>query len=249
MVISIRQPCYLPWLGFFYHISQCDIHVLLDNVQYVKRDFESRNRIKTPQGSLWLTVPVKTKGRYRQNLMEVEIDNSQHWSQNHWRALELNYKKTAHFKEYQPFFKDFYAREWEKLVDLNIYSISYLTKILGIKTQFIRSSELKVTGRGTELMINICKELGSKIYFSGPKGQRYLDGEIFKKEGIELYFFKYNHPTYPQRFGSFISNLSIVDLLFNHGNMSLDILSQNQEKLPWEGDPKNESIGGCSSSR
>ena len=137
MIITIHQPQYLPYIGFFHKLMLSDVCVILDDVEYSKNDFFNRNRIKTPQGWCWITVPVKAK--MKQLIKDVEIDNSQNWGVKHWKAILANYEKAAFFNEYQEFFKDYYSESWETLVDLNLKSIEYIAKKLNLNVKFRRN--------------------------------------------------------------------------------------------------------------
>ena len=227
MIVAIHQPNYLPWLGYFYKIASCDMFVLLDNVQYSKNGFINRNKIKTPQGTAWLTVGALTKGRYEQLINEVEINNSLPWSSIHEKSISQGYSNAPYFKNYISFFEDIYHRKWEGLVDLNEALIKVICQILGIRSvEFTRASELNVPGQSTELLVNICKAVGSDTYLSGPSGQKYMDEELFEREGISLRYSDFKHPAYTQLWGDFIPNMSIIDLLFNEGGESLKILKE-----------------------
>jgi hypothetical protein len=165
MIVAIHQPNFLPWLGYFYKIAKCDVFVLLDNVQYVKNSFINRNKIKTPQGAQWLTVPVKTKGRFGQLIKDVEINNTVDWRKRHLRTLEMNYKRAKYF---EPVFRGveaiYFARDWQNLCELNIEILKWVVSILGIEKKLMRASELNVKGEGTQLLINIVKEVGGNTY-------------------------------------------------------------------------------------
>jgi hypothetical protein len=225
MIAAIHQPNYLPWLGYFYKIYRCDVFVFLDNVQLPQgRSFVNRNRIKTAQNTLWLTVPCKKKDRPGQLISEVDIYNNIDWQKKQWRTLEHNYRKALYFSQYHDFFQDLYRREWTKIAELNEYAVEAISKIFGLNCKFIRASTLKVTGSGTELLINICKAAGADTYLSGSGGGNYMNEDAFEKEGIKLEYHDFKHPTYRQLWGDFIPNLSIIDLLFNEGEKSLEIL-------------------------
>lgn len=226
MIVAIHQPNYLPWLGYFYKMSRCNIFVMLDNVQYTKDGFINRNKIKTSQGAIWLTIGVLTKGHYGQHISEVELNNNVPWSSIHQKSLSQNYSKAPYFRNYISFFEDIYRRKWERLADLNEALIGVICEVLGIKdVKFVRASELNVSGQGTELLVNICQAVGADTYLSGPSGQKYMDEGLFEKENISLRYSDFQHPTYTQLWGDFIPNMSIIDLLFNEGEKSLDILT------------------------
>lgn len=222
MIISAHQPQYLPWLGYFHKIASSDKFLFLDCVQYKKREFQNRNKIRTPQGFLWLTVPVLTKGRYDQFLKEVEIDNTGDWAKSHWLALRTNYTRASHFHTYAPFFEETYARRWTRLVDLSIHIIQFLLKCFEIRTELLMESEIGTEGKATERLIKLALKLEATTYLSGLGGKEYLEEDQFRKAGIGLVYQTFSHPTHPQLFmkssSDFIPNLSAVDLLFNEGS-------------------------------
>ena len=225
MIVAIHQPNYLPWLGYFYKIANCDVFVFLDNVQYSKNDVINRNKIKTPQGEAWLTVGILSKGHYGQPINEVKINNDVPWAGTHWKSLAQNYRKAPYFREYEGLFENVYRHKWEGLADLNKHLTGIVLEILGIKgVKLVLASELSASGKSTELLINICKAVGGDVYLSGFGGKNYMDEAAFEKEGLVLRYYDFKHPTYSQLWGDFIPNLSIVDLLFNEGGRSLEIL-------------------------
>jgi hypothetical protein len=232
MKVSIHQPEHLPWLGFFDKMNQVDVFVLLDTTQYARRDFQNRNRIKTEQGPVWLTVPVVNKGKSEQTIMETEIFNDNKWQNRCWQLLHSSYKNTPYWAQHEMFFKDLYHKQWSKLVDLNITIIRYLAAQLGIKTTIITSSELGVNIKGsTKVLATICKELNATSYLSGIMGKDYLDEMQFEEHGIKVNYQEFHHPTYPQLWGEFVSNLSLIDLLFNCGDASLEIIADASNQL------------------
>jgi len=224
-IVAIHQPNYLPWAGYFYKIMSSDTFVFLDNVQYEKNSFINRNRIKTPQGASWLTVDVITKKRFGQPINDVEINNRVSWNRKHWKTISQNYSKASFFDSYKEIFENTYQRKWEKLVDLNKYLIISICDVMGIEdTNFINASELDVYGKGTELLINICKILRADVYLSGFGGAKYMEEDAFRSKGINLKYYDFKHPEYNQQFGEFIPNLSVADLLFNEGQRTLQII-------------------------
>lgn len=227
--VTGHQPNYLPYLGFFEKIARSDVYVVADNTQFVKRGpfgWIHRNRIRTPEGSAWLTVPVVTSGRYTQEIREVEIDAHLPWARKHWRSLCWHYERTPHFARYRAFFEDLYARRWERLLDLNMAAIRGCLEFLGLKPRVLVASELGVTGQAGAYVIDICRRAGASVYLSGKHGRDYLDAPAFATAGIGLEFQDYVHPVYRQAYGEpFVPNCSILDLLFNHGPDSLSILT------------------------
>jgi len=224
-VAAIHQPNYLPWLGYFYKIINCDIFVFLDNVQYEKNSFTNRNKIKTSQGAAWLTVDIITKGHHGQLIGEVAINNNVSWNERHWKTINQNYSKAPYLESYKAVFESVYQEHWEKLADLNKHIIVSICKILGIADiKFLNAFDLDVSGKGTELLVNICKAVGADTYLSGFGGAKYMEEDKFREAGIELKYYDFKHPVYHQLWGDFIPNLSIIDLLFNEGERSLQIL-------------------------
>ena len=226
--ISIHQPGYLPWIGFFDKIACSDIFVLLDNVQYQKNYFDNRNKIKTKKGWIWLTVPVKY--RFGQKLNEVEIENNIKWPEKHYKTLITNYSRAPYFSEYFSFFDEIYnKRKWKNLIDLNLTLINYIKEKMGIKTKLKRSSEFKTAGEKGDRILEICQKLKADFYLSGKFGRNYLDEKKFEEKNIKVDYQEFEHPVYPQIFGDFIPGLSAIDLLFNCGPESRKYL-YNYEK-------------------
>jgi hypothetical protein len=226
MTITIHQPEHLPWLGFFDKVRQAQKIVLLDSVQFEKNYFQNRNQIRNKGGPLWITVPVLGKGRSEQRIMDVEIDNTRHWRRDAWRSLEMNYRRTLFWGEYSPFFEELYEQEWTRLVDLNVCILKWLSGQLGLRRDFIRSSESGCEGSGTELLVALCRKTEATIYLSGAHGRDYLDPVLFDAAGILVKYQDFRHPTYRQLYAPFVPNLSAVDLLFNHGPESGKILEE-----------------------
>lgn len=232
MKIAALQPGYLPWLGFFEQMAKVDLFVFLDDVQYTKADWRSRNRIRTQDGWIWLTVPVFIKRRSKQSLLEAEIDNHRKWWNKHWGLIQQNYHQAPYFHEYKEFFQNVYVQTWEYLLDLDLFIIDYLKEALKIKTKTIRSSKLKIpplsykkgNKRKTEKLIKICQAVEATKLYDGKSAQQFIDEKMMKNNKIEIEYQNYQHPIYNQQFEPFIPYLSTIDLLFNHGPESLEIL-------------------------
>lgn len=221
-IVTIHQPEHLPWLGFFHKISQVDLFVILDSVQFRKNYFQNRNKIRTINGWTWLTVPVKRN--INTLIKDVEIDNSQNWRRKCWNSIYFAYKKAPFFSEYRNTLKKKYKREWINLCELNILLIKQFLSFLSLKPIILRSSEINVHGKGSELILNICKKVDADTYISGIFGKEYLKLSDFEEAGIEVVFQEFHHPIYKQLYEPFIPGMSIIDLLFNHGPDSLDII-------------------------
>ncbi|MDP2922438.1 MAG: WbqC family protein [Candidatus Omnitrophota bacterium] len=225
MTIGILQPGYLPWLGFFEQLQKSDIFVLYDDVQYDKGSWRNRNRIKTAKGIQWLTIPVSVKFLEKPLIHEVKIDDSSHWRKKHLLALRFNYSKAQFFNECMGIFEDAYKKEWDYLVDIDKHFIIKIAEYLCIDTTKIRrSSQLKLKGDKIERLISLCKLFGADTFYEGYAGKNYIDEKIFAKEGIKVIYQEYQHPVYRQLYGEFVPYLSVVDLLFNCGPKSLEII-------------------------
>ena len=228
MRVTILQPSYLPWLGFFEQMSRSDKFVLLDDVQYTRRDWRNRNRIRVRENWIWLTVPVQQKSRFSQSLLETRIDNSVSWRRKHLETLRQHYCKAPFFEKYFPRCQQVYEKDWTFLFDLCLETINLIKEEMGIETPLLRSSEMKPGGEKTERLVSICRELGATHYLSGESGSTYIAEEDFSSQGIALEYQNYEHPVYPQRYTGFVPHLSAIDLLFNCGEQSLGILKQDE---------------------
>jgi len=241
MMVTGHQPNYLPYIGFFHKVSLSETFIIVDLVQYVKRGpfgWINRNRIRTSQGWIWLTVPVKTSGKFYQSIMETEIDNSTDWARKHLKSIERNYQKTPYFNEYFEPLQDIYRKQWGWLAELNEAIIRYIINALGMKVKIIRASQLgldyklpgadnKNNSSGTDLIIQICRKVNSDSYLHGKHGQDYVDGNKMNQSGVLSYFQDFHHPIYQQSHKPFMPEMSVIDLLFNCGDKSLDIIRQS----------------------
>ncbi|MBI4711940.1 MAG: WbqC family protein [Planctomycetes bacterium] len=230
MIITGHQPNYLPYIGFFHKISLAQTFVIVDTVQYVKRGpfgWMNRNRIRTADGPIWLTVPVITKGRFTQPIIATAIDNSRNWTRKHWQSIERNYHKAPHFARYATFFDKLYQQEWKMLADLNEAIIRYLIDALGIKVNIVKASQLNLPPAqdGTDLIINICKSLNADAYIHGRHGADYVDEARLKQYNITSIYQGFRHPVYKQQYEPFIPEMSVIDLLFNCGPDSRDVIT------------------------
>ena len=214
-IVAAHQPNYIPWIGYFHKILKSDIFIILDHVQFSRRGFINRNRVKGPKGTVWLTVPVRVHGAMR--IMDVPIDNTKKWNKKHADSLKAFYAKAPYFKEVYSILQDIYESRWENLAELNIEIIMRIVNMLDIERKFIRYSTLKPQGKKMDMIIELCKKVGATVYFSGKGAMKYQDPKVFEENGIKLVYQEFEHPVYPQRFGEFISNLSILDMLFNVG--------------------------------
>ena len=227
MILTAHQPVYLPWLGLFHKIALAETFVYFDQVQYLPKDWMNRNKIRTKDGSILLTVPVLRKGYRDLKTSEIEINNSTNWQKKHLRSISLNYKKSPYFENYIPFFEDVYSRKWEFLGDLNEYMLKWFLDELGIKVNFLNAKNFKFEGEKSSLILNMCKKLDASTYIFGTLGKDYANVHEFEKNNVKLIFQDYNHPKYSQLYNEFVSHLSVIDLLFNHGPKSLEIILSN----------------------
>ncbi|OQB20516.1 MAG: WbqC-like protein family protein [Firmicutes bacterium ADurb.Bin182] len=216
MVVSVHQPNYIPWLGYFYKIHKSDLFVILDDVQFIKRGFINRNRIKTPQGISWLTVPVENKGSYGRNIKEIRIAD-EGWEEKHLRTVELNYKKADHFRDFFDVFRECIMKGHGYLSELNIDVIKAICKFLNIKTGIVLSSELDIKETSTERIIRICETVGADRYLSGKGGIKYQDEKKFEEHSIELMYSDFNERPHQQLWGDYTAGLSVIDYIFNCG--------------------------------
>jgi hypothetical protein len=189
----------------------------MDDTQFVKNSHQNRNRIKTPNGLQWLTVPIKHQ--FGQRINDVEIDFKQRWRENHWKSIVVNYSKAEFFKQYSDFFESVYKMDWTKLADLNIYLIEQISRFLGINdTKFSKLSELQIhNDNPTQRLIDICENVGATNYIIGNRAKDYMEEWRWEKTKVTLEYYEPSYCEYPQLYGDFKDNCSIVDLLFNHG--------------------------------
>jgi hypothetical protein len=222
MIVSIHQPNFIPWLGFFDKVDRSDIFILLDNVQFEKNDWQNRNRIKGPNGPQWLTVPVKH--RFPQTIEEVSIDNQTNWRRKHWNAIVSNYRKAPFFDQYSPLFEAVYQQEWSRLVDLNMHFLKQMFDIIGLTTSIRLASEFQTDETSSSRLTSLCKVVGGDIYLAGAGGHNYLDPMPFESSRIRIEYQEYRHPEYPQLFGPFVAHVSVLDLIMNCGEQSLNTI-------------------------
>jgi len=222
--VAIMQPTYLPWCGYFGLMQVVDAFIFLDSVQFAKRSWQQRNQIKTAQGAQWLTVPVSSKGKREQLICEAELDNSSNFAGTHRKSIESNYAKAPWFKDLGPALLTCIEGQ-ALLADLNIGIIEHCRTLLGIETPLLRSSRMHGSGVKADLLASLCKEVGATEYISPPGSKDYLDeSSAFDDIGVPVRYFSYRHPEYPQLFGNFLPYMSVIDILFNCGDQSADLI-------------------------
>ena len=216
--VAIVQSCYIPWKGYFDLINLVDEFILYDDRQYTRRDWRNRNRIKTPQGSQWLTIPVEVKGRYEQRIDETQVSDPE-WADRHWKTLEHNYRASPHFEDHVETLSSVY-RELEDsgLSAINRVLLETICGLLGIETTLSWSTDYGAHGAKTERLVSLCQASGATGYLSGPSAKEYMDESLFGEADIELEYMDYSgYPEYPQLHPPFEHEVTVLDLLFNAG--------------------------------
>lgn len=215
MVVTVHQPTYLPWLGYFDKINRSDVYVFLDTVQFEKNSFTNRNKIKSPQGAIWLTVPLKTKGHMSNTIKDIKIDNSQSWQKKHLNSISINYRKSPYFNCLYPKLEQLYSASYEIFTDLAFSHLMFWLAELGIGTKVVKASRLSIESNKSALVLDLCTKFKASCYISGALGRNYLDENAFRKKSIRIEYQDYVHPKYPQLYGTFLPSLAIVDFWMN----------------------------------
>lgn len=208
MILTAHQPMYLPWMGLFDKIAKSDVFVSFNMVQFQRDRFINRNLIKTKNGTMLLTIPIK--GNKHGTLYDTQIDNNQNWRKKHWRSICQSYSKSRYFSLYAPPLENIYKREWKYIAELNEHLIRWFMGCLDIKTKFLFASDYKFKGKKSDLVLDMCKQLKADTFIFGGHGKNYANVRAFNDAGIKAIF---------QETHTF-SNLSIIDLLFNQGEKS-----------------------------
>lgn len=216
MKLAVHQPNFIPWLGYFKKIQEADIFVLLDDVQYIRRGFINRNKIKTPQKEQWLTLPVVTRGNYLSKINEIKVFNKNLTLDRLLNSIKFNYSRSKYFDKYFESISDIIKTGDVSMADINMNLIFWLCNILDIKTKILRSSELDLKhSNATERIISICQYFDSNQYISGSSGYKYQNLDLFKANSIEVITLNFEIQEYPQLWGEFVGGLSVLDSLFN----------------------------------
>lgn len=223
--VAILQSNYIPWKGYFDLIGSVDEFIIYDDMQYTRRDWRNRNRIKTRDGVMWLTIPVEVKGKYYQKIRETKVSDSR-WNKKHWSHILHNYNKASFFNQYREVFEKEYMNCNEKyLSEINYRFIKLINDILEIDTVIRWSSEFELPEGKTERLISICKECKADVYVSGPAAKEYFDTELAEKEGISVEWFDYSgYIEYNQLYPPFEHGVSIIDLIFNTGDRAREYM-------------------------
>ncbi len=224
-VVCAHQPDFLPWLGFFQRFRQCDLFVVLDDVQFLRRGWHHRDKIKTASGVQWLTVPVVKRGRYEQTIADVEIDNDTPWVRKHLGTLRAAYGKTAYFDAHFEAITAIYEKNHRHLIDLNMDFIGYLCSVFGVAPEVRMSSTLGTSATSTQRLVEIVTAVGGTKYLSGLGARDYLEEDAFRDAGLGVQWQAFEHPVYAQQFGAFEPGLSAIDALFNVGPGCPDLIA------------------------
>lgn len=216
--VAIVQSNYIPWKGYFDLIGFADEFILYDDMQFTRRDWRNRNKIKTSQGLQWLTIPVQVKGKYHQRIADTLVSDLD-WGQKHWKCLVHNYSRAEHFVAYRENFERLYLSKDERsLSQINYRFIVEICKILGINTRLSWSMDYRLADGKTERLVHLCQQVGASRYLSGPAAQGYIDEDLFQAAGIALQYVHYSgYPEYHQLHPPFEHGVSILDLIFNEG--------------------------------
>jgi hypothetical protein len=235
MKVAIHQPHYIPWLGYLHRLAQVDLFVVLDHVQFERRNYQNRTQIRLDGEARWLTVPVVQHSQ-KERIVDKQVDNrdaARPWGRNHFQTLRHAYREAPHFAHYAPALKQILDTPWERLVDLDAAMLEFLRAAFSIRTRIVRSSALEVEGAKSELILNLCRALGAGTLVAGFGGSRsYLDAAAFARHGIRIEPHQFTHPQYPQCGAApFIPGLASIDLLFNVGPQEARAVLMGEEAV------------------
>ena len=221
--VAIVQSNYLPWKGYFDMINAVDEFIIYDEMQFTRRDWRNRNKIKTPQGLIWITVPVKTKGKFHQSIRDTEIEGSD-WAAQHWTTIVANYRRAKHFGELERLLYPLLQASHSHISVLNRALLEAIIDYLGIDTKITNCWDYGIVDGKSERLLDLCLKAGATRYVSGPAASDYLDQALFERAGVEVSWFDYRgFPEYPQLWGPFEHALSIVDVIANCGPASRSV--------------------------
>lgn len=216
--VLITQSNYIPWKGYFDAIALADEFIVFDEMQYTKRDWRNRNKIKTAAGTKWISIPVQVSGKYLQKINETEVSDAK-WGESHWNLLVQNYKSAPHFLLIKDLLEDLYrAPASILLTEINLSFIQRINEFLGITTKINRSRDFDLLEGKTERLLDLCEKVQATEYLTGPAAKDYMNESLFSSAGISVTYLDYSgYPTYEQLHGDFDHGVSILDLLFNTG--------------------------------
>lgn len=237
MIVAAHQPHYFPWLGYVHKMAEADLFIVMDDLQYEKDNFQNRNRIKVNNSSAWITVPLE-KGSQSDRICDKRIRNDgvsakEHWQRRTWATLQIHYGKAPYFDSYAGELEEMFTRPWTNLLDVTLHILDLVRGWFGITRPLIRSSSLDLEGQKTDRIIDFCRKVGAKVYLSGRGGSTgYLDVDALREAGVSVAWQSFDHPVYPQRYPAlgFMPRMCVLDLLFNCGPASRDILLSPGER-------------------
>lgn len=224
--VAIVQSNYIPWKGYFDLINMVDEFILYDDVQYTRRDWRNRNKIKTVNGLHWLSIPVKVNGNYFQKIKDTVVSDP-NWNREHWKTISHHYARAKWFSEYRDMFETLYLGSGEtRLSEINHRFLTAICDLWGIKTRISWSMDYQLVDGKTERLVDLCKQTGATEYISGPAAKAYIDEDLFAQEGITLRWMDYSgYPEYEQLFRPFEHKVSVIDLIFNKGPDALKYMT------------------------
>jgi len=214
-VVSIHQPAYLPWLGYLDRIGRSDVFVFLDSVQFQRNSFQNRNKIKTKNGPLWLTIPVRLNGHLDKTIADIEIDETQDWRRKHLRSIEQSYSRAPGFSEKFGRLSALYRDRQHRLAPFCLAQLRFWLDEFRIATPVLLASEQPVGGNKSDLVLALCRHVGATKYLSGPLGRDYLNEGDFAAAGVEIEYHDFAHPEYRQQYGAFVPAMGVVDYWMN----------------------------------
>ncbi len=237
MIVAAHQPHYFPWLGYIHKMAQADLFIVMDDLQYEKDNFQNRNRIKVNNSSAWITVPLE-RGSQTDRICDKLIKNDgvsakEHWQRRTWTSLQIHYGKAPHFARYADEVEEVFTRPWTRLLDLTLHILDLVRRWFGIARPLLRSSSLQLEGQKTDRIMDFCRKVDAKVYLSGRGGSTgYLDVDALRQAGVAVAWQSFEHPVYPQRYPAlgFIPRMCVLDMLFNCGPASRDILLSTGER-------------------
>jgi hypothetical protein len=224
MVLTAHQPVYLPWLGLFHKIALAEKFCVFDIVQYQTKDYNNRNKIKTHAGSIWLSVPVESKNHLLKSICDIRIIHDG-WNRKHFKSIKFSYEKAPYYKDYINVLEEYLlGKHYVFLTELNTQMLVMFLELLGIQVPLVKASDYEILGKKSDLVLDMCLKLGATDYIFGEQGKDYADVGSFLRNGVSVYFQEYNHPVYHQVNGEFLPYMSVIDLIFNAGPASRNII-------------------------
>lgn len=221
MIITAHQPAYIPWLGYFDKIRSSDVYIYMDTVQFEKNSFTNRNRIKTANGPIWLTIPVISKGHLDSDILNLQINDKVKWQKKHFLSIQYAYKNAPYYQEYINKIARFYEEPVNSFADYCFEYTKFWLNELHIDTEIVRLKDIKVSGSKSDLVLSMCQAMNADVFISGAMGKDYMENEKFEENGIKVVYQDYQIKAYPQMWGEFIPCMGIIDFVMNTKDYSL----------------------------